>query len=591
MINERIKQLREEMKKNGIDVYIIPSSDPHQSEYVPERWKSRTWITGFTGSAGTALVTLEKAYLWADGRYHIQAADQLKGSEIELVKWGLEGVPDVHEWLAENLEDGKCIGFDGNVVSLSTKKKYDAQALPKKFTYKTELDLIDLVWTDRPDMPSDEIMVHQMPYAGNTVEEKLTKLHSEMEKSNTDYQIITTLDDVAWLYNYRGSDISYSPVALAYAVVSSENAWLFIDENKLSDEAKTHFENSRVNIKAYQDINAFLSSLPADAQVAYDPSQISVALYASLSNDVIRVENSNPVAMLKSMKSDEEIANMRNSQVRDGVAMVKFIMWLEEAVKNGEASELSAEKMLCEFRSEQEHFVAESFHTIAGYKEHGAMMHYSATEASNYTLKPEGFFLFDSGGNYLDGTTDITRTVALGPVSDQMKKDFTLTLKSHIALSRLRFLHGATGSKIEMIARQPMWAEGLDYKCGTGHGVGYFMNVHEGPQTMKMDPNPVKLQPGMILTNEPGVYREGQYGIRLENTLVIQKDIETEFGLFLNFETISYCPIDTKPIAKEILSEEEVKWLNDYHKTVFEKLSPYLNEDESYWLAQATKAI
>lgn len=591
MINERIKKLREEMKKHDIDAYIIPSSDPHQSEYVSERWKARTWITGFTGSAGTAVITPEKAYLWADGRYHIQAAEQLQGSEIELVKWGLEGVPEVHEWLNQNLHEGMKVGFDGAVVSVKTKQKYDSEAGPKMYTYKTDLDLIDKVWSDRPAMPVDKIMIHEMPYAGNSVQEKLGKLRASMADSGTDYQIITTLDDVAWLYNYRGKDINYSPVALAYAVVSQDNAWLFINPDKLDQRANEHFSESGVEIKAYEDVDAFLKALPSGKLVCYDPTQLSTSLLNALTEDVVRVEDNNPVALIKSMKSDEELSNMRNSQVRDGLAMVKFIKWLEEAVPKGQASELIVEEKLREFRSQQDLFVSESFNTIAGYKEHGAMMHYAATQASDYKLESEGFFLFDSGGNYVDGTTDITRTVALGPVTDQMKKDFTLTLKSHIALSKLRFLSGATGSKIEMIARQPMWAEGIDYKCGTGHGVGYFMNVHEGPQTMKMDPNFVKLQPGMILTNEPGVYREGQYGIRIENTLVIQKDIETEFGQFLNFETISYCPIDTKPVVKEMLAEDEVKWLNDYHQLVYDKLSPQLSDDEKAWLKEATKAI
>lgn len=431
-----------------------------------------------------------------------------------------------------------------------------------------------------------------MPYAGNTVEEKkLTKVRTSMVQNGADYQIITTLDDVAWLFNYRGKDINYSPVALAYAVVSKDNAWLFINPDKLDERAKDHFNESGITLKTYNEIDTFLGTLEAGKQVCYDPTQLSTSLLNALANDVVRVEDNNPVALIKSMKSEEELANMANSQVRDGVAMVKFIKWLEEAVPKGQASELLVEEKLREFRSQQDLYVSESFNTIAGYKEHGAMMHYAATEASNYTLESEGFFLFDSGGNYIDGTTDITRTVALGPVTDQMKKDFTLTLRSHIALSKLRFLSGATGSKIEMIARQPMWAEGMDYKCGTGHGVGYFMNVHEGPHTMKMDPNFVKLQPGMVLTNEPGVYREGQYGIRLENTLVIKKDIETEFGQFLNFETISFCPIDTKPVVKEMLAEDELNWLNSYHQLVYDKLSPELNEDERTWLKEATKAI
>ena len=591
MINERLKQLRAEMKKHDIDVYIIPSSDPHQSEYVPKRWMARTWITGFTGSAGTAVVTTDKAYLWADGRYHIQAATQLQGSEIELVKWGLEGVPEIHEWLSENHKDDMTIGFDGSVISVSTKEKYDLEARPNTYKYKTDLDLIEKVWTDRPAMPKNEIMIHEMPFAGNVVDEKLMKLREQLKSKEVDYLVITTLDDIAWLYNYRGTDIDFSPVSLAYSVVSDEAAWLFMDPAKLTKRATDHFKESSVVVMDYDQVGAFLADLPKSKRVSYDPATLSTTLKNALSKDLIHIEDSNPVALLKSCKSNEEISNLRNCQVRDGVAMVRFMKWLEEAVAKGEASELKAEEMLREFRSKQDRYVSESFNTIAGYKEHGAMMHYAATEESNYKLEQEGLFLFDSGGNYLDGTTDITRTVALGQVTDQMKRDYTLTLKSHISLSKLRFLSGATGSKIEMIARQPLWAEGIDYKCGTGHGVGYFMNVHEGPQTMKMDPNFVKLQPGMILTNEPGVYREGQYGIRIENTLVIKEDIKTEFGQFLNFETISYCPIDTKPVVKSILSDDEVKWLNDYHEMVYNKLSAHMNSEEQDWLREATKKI
>ncbi len=591
VINERISALRQEMKNKGIDVYIIPSADPHQSEYVPERWKARAWITGFTGSAGIAVVTQEKALLWADGRYHIQAAGEIAGSAFELVKWGLEGVPEVPEWLNQNVASGETVGFDGKVISLSTKRAYEKAAGPKKYAFAMAHDLIGAIWTDRPSVPEDRIMIHEMPYAANPVDDKLKRIREAMLESGADYLAVSTLDDIAWMYNFRGNDIHYSPVALSYAVIGKNDAWFFMDSNKLDESALGHFEKYGVSLMPYEEITAFLGDLPSGAKVSIDPQTISAANYDALSDAVTIIEETNPVALIKSMKTEEEIRNIRNSQVRDGAAMVKFHIWLEEAVRLGTATELSVEEMLRTFRAEQPHFVAESFHTIAAYMEHAAMMHYSATEISNSKIQAKGLLLVDSGGNYYDGTTDITRTIAVGELTEEMCRDYTLTLKSHIALARLRFLHGATGSKVEMVARQPMWAEGMDYKCGTGHGVGYFMNVHEGPQTMKMAPNDVKLQPGMILTNEPGVYREGKHGIRIENTLVVRADIETEFGQFLNFETVSFCPVDTKPVRVSMLSSEEIEWLNDYHKAVYEKLSPLLSSDEKAWLEKATQAI
>jgi Xaa-Pro aminopeptidase len=579
------------MSEYDIDVYIIPSSDPHQSEYVPNRWKARSWISGFTGSAGIVVITQDKALLWADGRYHIQAEREIKGSAFELVKWGLEGVPEVGEWIGQHIASHKTIGFDGDVISLSTMRTYLKEAAPKTYKLSLEHDLINAIWQDRPQVPTDSIYVHEMPYAANPVDHKLERVRDKMKNSQADYLIVTTLDDIAWMYNFRGSDIEYSPVALSYAVVGKEKAWLFINPEKVDAVVRAHFEKCGIITKPYEEIKSFLTALPEHCKVSFDSETLSAKLHSALSGSITEIEESNPVALVKSMKTEAEIENIRKSQVRDGVAMVKFHMWLEDAVKRGEASELEVEKKLRHFRSEQERFVSESFHTIAAYGEHAAMMHYSASAQSNSKLEQEGLFLFDSGGNYLDGTTDITRTVALGPVTDEMKMDYTLTLKSHIALAKLRFLHGATGSKIEMVARQPMWAEGLDYKCGTGHGVGYFMNVHEGPQTMKMAPNAVKIQPGMILTNEPGVYREGKHGIRIENTLVVRKDIETAFGQFLNFETVSFCPIDMKPIDSTRLIDEEKQWLNTYHEAVYNKLSPHLSNAEKLWLKAATKAI
>lgn len=591
MVNSRVDALRKEMEKRNIDIYIIPSSDPHQSEYVPDRWKARTWISGFTGSAGVAVITKEEALLWADGRYYIQAEAEIKNSYFTLMKWGLESVLGPYEWVGKHVKKGMIIGFDGNVISVNTKRELEKHAYPKTLEYALEEDLIDLIWKDRSQIPLDSIWVHEMPYAANKVEEKMICVREKMIGVGAEYLILPTLDDIAWLFNYRGSDISYSPVGLSYAVVGLKESWIFFDKMKGSEQIFNHLHSKNVKILEYDALSSFLKHLPIGAKVSYDPKTLSAKLLEALRKDMVTIEASNPVALAKSIKTPEEIENLKACQRRDGVAMVRFHMWLEKEIPLGKVTELGAEEKLRSFRSVQAHFVSESFHTIAAYGAHGAMMHYAADETSNAQVKENNFFLFDSGGNYLDGTTDITRTIAIGDITEKMKKDYTLTLKSHIKLAKLRFLYGATGSKIEMVAREPMWANAMDYKCGTGHGVGYFLNVHEGPQGMGMRPNAVRLEPGMILTDEPGVYRDGEYGIRLENTLVVQEELTNEFGTFLKFETISYCPLDTRHVIVEMLDTEEKQWLNDYHKMVFDQLEALLDEEEKVWLSQATRAI
>ncbi len=592
MINNRVDKLRELMKQRKIDIYIIPSTDPHQSEYVPIRWRCREFISGFTGSAGVAVITADRALLWADGRYYIQAENELKGSYFELMKWGSEGVPQPYEWVGHTVTDGMSIGFDGEVISVYTKNELDKYIFKKEVRYVTDEDLVDLIWVDRPKFPKNKTWVHKMPFAANTVDDKLIRLRDKMKKIDCDYIVIPSLDDIAWLFNIRGSDIDYCPVSLSYAVVGKQDGVLFIDNNKLAKEVIDHLSEYNIQVKDYFDIGDYIENISSGSKISYDHTTLSYKLWNKFQSDHILKPYSNPVAYLKSMKTAEEIDNLKECQVRDGVAMVKFLKWLDDNIPSGEITEISAESRLREFRQEGDYFVSESFHTISAYGENAAMMHYAATDESNAKVLPKGLFLVDSGGNYLDGTTDITRTIAAGSMTEQMKVDYTLTLKSHIRLAKLRFLYGATGSKIDTVARQVMWEHGMDYKCGTGHGVGYFLNVHEGPHGMGMNTaNQTVLESGMILTDEPGVYRQAKHGIRIENTLVVRDDIKNEFGRFMNFDIISYCPIDMRPVLKDMLDDLELQWLNDYHKMVFEKLCPYLNEEEQLWLKDVTKAV
>ncbi len=589
MIDNRIAALRGEMKKHGITYYVIPSSDAHQSEYVAPHWKGREWITGFDGSAGTAVIGLEGSWLWTDGRYHIQAVDQLKGTEVQLMKQGLEGVPSVAQWLGNQMKDGDVLGFDGAVVSAQLLANWEKAVFPTTIQLKTDLDLLQNVWTDRPELPRDKAMIHKVVFAGATVTEKLSMVRKAMEAKKAAHTIITTLDDLAWLFNVRGSDVQFNPVVLSYGIVSADKAVLYIEPSKIDGEAAQALTAEGVVLKTYTAVKDDIGQL--GGSIAYDPATLGVALHGAIDASCTHIQTPNIVARIKARKSDAEMARWRECQVRDGAAMVHYLKWQEEAAASGDLTELKGGQMLRHFRSQQDHFVGESFNSIVGWKEHGAMMHYRATEASSYTVDGDGFFLFDSGGQYYDGTTDITRTVAFGQVTDQMKRDYTLTLVGHIRLNMAKFLYGATGSKLDMLARQPLWEVGVDYKCGTGHGVGYFLNVHEGPQGFRMEPNMVPLEIGHILTNEPGVYRAGAYGIRIENTLVVRKAEETEFGTFLNFEIISFCPIDTKAIDKSLMTDKEIQWLNDYHAQVFDKIAPLLDEDHVAWLKQATQAI
>jgi Xaa-Pro aminopeptidase len=573
-IRERVEKLRELMKKNKMDAYIIPSFDSHQSEYVAEHFRCREWISGFTGSAGTVVVTLEDAGLWTDGRYYIQAEKQLQGSEIKLFKAMEPDVPSYTEWVRDNLKEGNSVGFDGSVFSVKIVKDMEKEFKKKAITINMEHDLIGMLWTDRPEMSKDPIFIHDVKFAGKTRTEKLNEVRAEMKKEDADYYLLSSLDDVAWLLNIRGNDVPNNPVVTANVIISKDKCYFFIDSKKVPSEVRAELENENIELKEYNQIKDFLKEISANSTVLFDDKMTNASLYNAMKAEVNKIEKPNVTTDLKAIKNPIEMKNFRECQVTDGVAMVKFIKWLKESVAKETITEISASDKLQELRLQGKDCVDISFDTIAGYKEHAAMMHYKATEASQYTLKKEGFFLVDSGGQYYSGTTDITRTIVLGKLTDEEKTHFTLVLKSNIALDSVKFLHGATGSNLDVLARQPIWKYGLDYKCGTGHGVGYFLNVHEGPQRFSQVPNTDKLEEGMIITNEPGIYLEGKHGIRTENMMLVVKDEKTEFGQFMKFEAITYCPIDLEGIKVEMLTEDEKAWLNSYHKTVYEKLSP-----------------
>lgn len=590
-IRERIEDLRRLMKKNDIDAYIVPSFDAHQSEYVAEHWKSRRWISGFTGSAGTAVITLNDAGLWTDGRYYIQAEKQLEGSGMKLFKAAEPDVPSYYEWLFQVLKEESRVAFDGKVFSVDQVKEMQSRFQIKGIELKTDKDLINKLWKDRPEIPTGEIFTHQVKYAGKSRTEKLNEVRKEMEKLGVNYYLLTSLDDIAWLLNIRGYDVPNNPVVTAYVIISMDKCYLFINPVKVSKDIKKELEAENIKIKAYEKVEEFLESLTKKDSILLDTAKTNILLYKAINSSTRKVEAMNITTKLKSIKNDIEIENLRNCQVKDGVAMVKFIKWLKTSIGKEEITEISAEEKLEGFRREQENFLQVSFDTIAAYKDHAAMMHYKADNESQYTLKPHGFFLVDSGGQYFDGTTDITRTFVLGALTEEEKKDYTLVLKSHIALDSLKFLYGATGSNLDVIARKPIWDEGMDYKCGTGHGVGFFLNVHEGPQRFAQIPNEARLEKGMIITNEPGIYKEGKYGIRTENMMLVIEDENTEFGQFMKFEAITYCPIDLDGLNKDMLTNFEKKWINNYHKKVYEKLSPFLDEEEKHWLMAQTTEI
>ena len=583
----KLNKLREIMKKYNINYYIIPSSDPHQSEYVAEYYRGRAEVSGFTGSAGTLLVGENEAKLWADGRYFIQAAEQLKGSGIDLMKIATPGYDTINEWIEKNVKESEVLGFDGSCYSTNQYKDLLKISKKNKFNINMDKDLLEEVWNDRPSLPEDKIFIHDEIYAGKSASEKISEVRKAMKENNVENYLLTSLDDIAWLFNIRGNDILFNPVALCYAIVTEETANLYINKEKVDNEVKEKLESQLVSIYDYNEIEEAVKEL--SGTVLIDPAKVNAKLYSLLTCEI--KENLNITTTLKAIKNEVEIANFENAHIKDGVAMVKFIKYLKETVGKEKVTEITASEKLSELRSQGELAKGDSFGTIAGYKEHAAMMHYSATPESDYELKEEGLFLVDSGGQYLDGTTDITRTFVLGNITEEEKRDFTLVLKGHINLSKAKFLKGATGCNLDILAREPLWEQGLDYKCGTGHGVGFFLNVHEGPQGIRPNGNTVPLEPGMILTNEPGVYKEGKFGIRIENIMVVVRAKSNDCGEFYRFETISYCPIDLNGVDVALLNNDEKEWLNNYHKKVYEKLSPYLNNDEKELLKIETREI
>lgn len=586
---DKLLELRKIMNIKGINHYIITSSDPHQSEYVAEYYKGRAYISGFTGSAGTLLVSEDSAKLWTDGRYFIQAENQLKGTGIDLMKMNEKGYPTLNEWIENNVNENENVGFYGSCYSCNDYKKLLEISRKNKFNIAMEEDLLQQVWENRPSLPSDEIFLHDSKFAGKTASEKIKEVREKMEKLKAENYIISSLDDIAWLFNIRGTDVKFTPVAISYALISKTKAKLYIDINKVNTKVKENLNSEGIEIIDYSLIIDDIKEIKDS--ILIDPAKTNARIYSNINPEVRIIEGTNITTTLKAIKNKVEISNIEKSQVRDGVVMVKFIKWLRENIGKEKITEISSTNKLSALRATAENSKGDSFESIAGYKDHAAMMHYSATEESNYELKEEGLFLLDSGGQYLDGTTDITRTFALGNLTDEEKKNYTLVLKGHIGLAKAKFLKGANGSTLDILARKPLWDEGLDYKCGTGHGVGFFLSVHEGPQGIRPYGNTVTLEPGMIITNEPGVYKEGKYGIRIENTLLVVKDRETESGEFYKFDTISYCPIDLNAVVVDMLTEEEKNWLNNYHKTVFEKLNSYLSKDEVEFLKQETREI
>ncbi|MBU5255133.1 aminopeptidase P family protein [Tissierella praeacuta] len=591
IINERLKRLRSLMKDRGITAYIVNTADPHQSEYVADYYKSRVWISGFTGSAGTVVITQDEAILWTDGRYFIQAEKELKGSEYKLFKMAIPGFPTYTEWLRDKLNSGDTLGFDGKVFAQSAVESLENEFKEKDIKFIDEYDLVGEIWEDRPNLPKGKVFIHDLKYTGKTGKEKVKEIRDEMKKSNADYFLIGSLDDIAWSYNIRGKDILYSPVVISYALISMDKAYLFIDKEKINDEIEAFLKENGIEVFEYEEVIDFVKTISKESKVYLDKSRINRWLYKAIPSQCKIINGMDITTRLKGMKNSTEIRNQRNAYIKDGVALVKFLYWLDKSVGNITVTEMSAQEKLLEFRKEQEGFIEPSFGTISAYKENAAMMHYSASDTSNAKIEKEGLYLVDSGGQYFDGTTDITRTVVMGSITEEEKRDFTLTLKGHINLGNARFLYGATGHSLDVLARYPLWQEGIDYKCGTGHGVGYLLNVHEGPHRIAVVANTVVLEKGMIVSIEPGVYKAGSHGIRIENVVVVDEDIKTDSGQFMKFETLSFVPIDLEGVEVSLLSENERIWLNEYHKQVFDKLSPYLNEEEKAWLKEETRSI
>ena len=582
-INKRIKEARKVMGKYKVDAYIVTSSDYHQSEYIDDYFKGREYLSGFTGSAGVLVIFKDEACLWTDGRYHIQAENQLKGNEIKLFKQGNLGVPTYKEYIVSKLVENSKIGIDAKILLSS-----DVNEILSKKKYKIiDFDLLAEVWDKRKALPNEKIFILEDKYTGKAYNEKVKEIRKVLKEKGADYNIISSLDDIAWIYNFRGEDVQHNPVALSFTVISEKKASLYINKNKLNEEAKKYFKDNKVEVKGYFEFFEDIKKLKGNILV--DFNKISYAIYEAISKNTV-INSMNPSTYLKAHKNKIEIANTKDIHIQDGVVMVKFMYWLKNNYKKENITEFSAEEKINSLREKIEGYIDLSFSTISAFGKNAAMMHYSAPEKKSAKIE-DGVYLLDSGGTYLKGTTDITRTFFLGKVGKQEKIDNTLVLKGMLALSRAKFLFGATGTNLDILARQFLWNVGIDYKCGTGHGVGHILNVHEGPHGIRFQYNPQRLEVGMIVTNEPGAYIEGSHGIRIENELLVKEACETEHGKFLEFETITYAPIDLNGIVKTLLTKEEKQQLNEYHSEVYEKLSPYLNKKEKEFLKEYTKSI
>lgn len=596
MIKQRIENIRDLMKEKNIYAYIVPSSDYHQSEYVGDYFKSREFMSGFTGSAGTLIISMDEAGLWTDGRYFIQAEQELKDSGIKLFKMGEEGVPTIEEYLLEKLPKNSTLGFDGRVMSVK-----EGQSLANKLAFKGinieyKYDLVNDIWEDRCSLPTEKAFLLGVEYSGEGFSDKLSRIRAVMKEKKATTHILASLDDIAWLFNIRGRDVKSNPVVLSYAVISIDSVYLFIDKNKIGEDIRAELSKENVQIKGYEEVYEFIKNIDENEVVLIDTSKVNYAIYNNIPSNVQKIEERNPSILFKSIKNEIELKNIRNSHIKDGVAFTKFMYWLKNNIGKIEITEISATQKLEEFRREQDKFIEPSFSTIAAYKDHAAMMHYSATEESNYKLEPRDLFLVDSGGQYFDGTTDITRTIALGPIPENVRKDFTNVVRGMIRLSKAKFLYGCRGYNLDILARGPLWEEGVDYKCGTGHGIGFVLNVHEGPNGFRwkvredIDDSCI-LEEGMVTTNEPGVYVENSHGIRIENEIVVRKAEKNEYGQFMDFEVITFAPIDLDAIDESLILKDEKVYLNNYHKQVYDKISPYLNEEEKQWLKTYTREI
>jgi hypothetical protein len=576
--------------KPNIQAFIIPSTDPHLSEYVAPHWKSREWISGFTGSAGTVVITEKKAGLWTDSRYFLQAAEQLQGSGIDLYKEMLPETPSITKFLSDELQPGESVGIDGKMFSVEQVESMQAELSAKNIQIVFCPDPMDELWENRPPMPESPAFVYDIKYAGKSCSEKIAAIRTELKKKSAESVMLSALDEIAWTLNLRGNDVHCNPVVVSYLLITEKKAVLFIAPEKVTEEVRNYLEKQQIEIQNYSDTEIYLSDLNSSS-ILMNPAKTNYSVFSSVNPQCRIIRGEAPVALLKAIRNEQEIKGIHAAMQRDGVALVKFLRWLESAVPSGTETELSIDRKLHAFRATQDLYVGESFDTIAGYKEHGAIVHYSATEESNATLHPKGFLLLDSGAQYLDGTTDITRTIALGELTTEEKTDYTLVLKGHIALAMAVFPSGTRGAQLDVLARMPLWSHKMNFLHGTGHGVGHFLSVHEGPQSIRMNENPIVLQPGMVTSNEPGVYKGGSHGIRTENLTLVCSAGEGLFGEYLKFETITLCPICKKGIIKELLTADEVDWLNNYHQQVYEKLSPKLNEEEKAWLKEATAAI